>query len=95
MKVARGWHLVTWGWWWWYDGDDRSRVHRTVSYHVDVTTVIWPAWRFSVCKWVGCVPTHGVRRGWRIGLGRTKRAAEWAVATLESCGSGSTPQGAT
>lgn len=93
MSVTRGWHKIGPGWWWWSDGGG-PRIHGEVGYHVDLTVIIWPFWRFSVCRWKGFKPTHGVREGWRIGLGRTKRAAEWAIATLESGGS-STPQGAT
>jgi len=81
MSVARGWHKISRGWWWWSHGEG-VLADGQVAYHVDLTVIIWPFWRYSVCRWIGCRPKHGVREGWRFGRERTKRAAEWALARL-------------
>jgi len=82
MIERRAWHRIYRGWWW-YDARPGHHLGDTeTGYHADVFLTIWPLWRFTVCRWVGCRPTHNVVRGYRLTLARTQRATEQAIANL-------------
>lgn len=90
MSTLKQWQKIGPGWWWFHhsEADHEGAIP---GYHVDLTLTIWPAWRFSVCRWDGFRPRHNYVRGWRFGRRRAMRAAEAVLRWLVVLRSQETP----